>query len=209
VHRQSSGCSVTPTQIGQAGAPVVPCMFPVIFCRFPVIANCFPCYWAMAKSIKNRQKPHEYWAIGCASSPTGPFFPFFPVFFPVMAKNDPETGSRTTACTANSRSLRLDLIREWRLSRVSGDLAGVSQPQSTTSIRFKKPPRRKSLSPSLCNIDRLQALGLCLSWGNFRVWNYPCRGGPFDNREFFSYATLQERDGRKCGPTPQIARGFV
>jgi len=75
--------------------------FPVIFCDFPVIANCFPCYWALGKSIKNRRKARKCCASECRGSPRKPFFRFFPVFFPVMAKNDPKTGSRTTACTAS------------------------------------------------------------------------------------------------------------
>ena len=76
-------------------------IFPVIFCRFPVIANCFPCYWTLGKSIKNRQNAHKYWAIGCTDGPKGAFFRFSLYFSLLWGKNDPETGSLITACTAS------------------------------------------------------------------------------------------------------------
>ena len=60
--------------------------FPVIFCLFPVIPNCLPCYWALENSIKNCQKAYKCCAIACRVGPLRLFFPFFPVFFPVIEK---------------------------------------------------------------------------------------------------------------------------
>src|ERR1700733_5580277 len=91
--------------------------------RFPVIANCFPCYLVFGKRIENRQKAHKYCAIACAGGPIRLFFPLFPVFFPVMAKNDPETGSRSTACTASQSELFVANAKDQNFSRVSGWLA--------------------------------------------------------------------------------------
>jgi hypothetical protein len=52
--------------------------------RFPRYFLPFPCYWALGKSIKNRQKAKLRRESMRGQSKA--YFPFFPVFFPVMGQ---------------------------------------------------------------------------------------------------------------------------